>query len=261
MIEIVDSSDTASTGTYAVGTWGWVHYRHRLDTGVWRERGYTLRLMVDGRHLAYTEALCDRDDWEELARRDLDGIEPWLRTLRVLRGGPNVAGVDALSESAHAARSAASTLDDVNEWDVRLTDYAAEYADSLTSTATEDEITAARLDGNRLHFGTLAQLIIERLEADIRRSQVVALAAAPDPVAHPIPGRWEWPRPAFFSGIAEDAEFVAPYVMRHLLAGWKAVHDMKGNLLTAAETADVTKADMHTNTGLARTTIDRLLNA
>ncbi|WP_455355923.1 hypothetical protein [Streptomyces sp. SYSU K217416] len=259
MIEIVDSSDAGRAGVYAVGSWGWVYYRERYDTGVWKERGYTLRLMEDGRQIAYTEALCSRDEWEESARGDLDGIEPWLRTLRVLRGGPQAAGVERLGDSIRATRHAAEELADVDAWDAVMTDFLGEYADSLTSAATGDEISAARLDGSRLHYGTLARLMVERLESDIRRSQLVALAAAPDPAAHPIHERWELPRPEFFSGHAEDAKRVAPYVMWHLLAGWRATQDMKGNLLVAAETAGVTKTEMHTTTGLARTTIDRLL--
>jgi plasmid stabilization system protein ParE len=257
VIEIVDCRDADRTDVYAVGGWGWVHYREARDAGVWQERGYKLSLFEDGREIAYTEALCDWSDWEERAQEDLDAIELWLRVLRVLRGGPQAAGVEALAARIDAVRHAAEELAEVDEWGTDLTELLGEQADMLADRATKAETDAARRQDGRIHYGSLAQLVAKRLESDIRRSQLVALAAAPDFQDHPIPKRWEFPRPNFFSGIAEDAKRVAPYVMRNLLAGWKANQDMRDGLLTASDASGVTKTEMHALTGLARTTIDR----
>jgi len=265
-IRIVERAEPGRAGeVQAAARWGEIQYRsHNMDNGVWKAPGFVLRLVdAGGRMLARLDVECKRGEWDDIARAQLDAVEPWIPVLRALRGSGDTRGADGWSAEIERVRRAARELVEVDQGWASLDELLEAYQRDILRWATAEQIEAAAGGPAGVDHQRLAAAVERRLDWARGRVLLPALGAAPWPVAqHPIPRGWFFPDPGGSAPLDErDREYVAPYVGRMLLEAWRMATAQGDALVMFAHEAGVTKAAIHRASGIARTTINQRLGA
>lgn len=225
----------------AIGDLKWTE-----NDGTWQAPGVRLDLMDGPRRLAVCKLEVAASKAEERAAPVATGIQTWAKTLQAL------AIVDELR----------SQLGRVDSLMLQVEDEQASgcleptTVDEMLGLAQQDEVDSAQTAGGRNPLGLpLGRLVAARLRRQISRGLRLALAHAPSPVETPIHPAWEQPALAGMSG-----EPTVQYAARNLLAAWADVRDARDSLITwAVKDAEVERTTVQQLTGVARTTINRLL--
>jgi len=265
-IKIVERADPRRVGeVQAAARWGEVQYRpSNMGAEVRNAPGFVLRLVdAGGRMLARLDVECKHGEWDNIAREQLDAIEPWVPALRTLRGTADERGVDSWAAAIERVRRAARELEEVDQGWATVDDVLEQYRRELTHWATAEMLEDAAGGPAGIDHQRLATTVERRLDRIRGRVLLSALGAAPWPIAqHPIPRGWFFPDPGGSAPVDErDREYVAPYVARMLLEAWRLATAQGDTLVTFAHEAGVTKAAIHRASGIARTTINQRLGA
>lgn len=234
-----------ATGIYTIQTTGPQQWPSEHDTSVWQAPGVRLDLM-DGRHLlAVCKLECPPRDADELAARTTAGIEPWVPVLR-----HHLPPITTLREDLARV---SPLMDEVRAYAQIGYPEAPGVIDQILPYATDEEIASATLRGDAEPLGVpLAEQVITRLRRSIQAGLRILLAHAPDPVAHPLHPAWQQP--------GRGCEVTAQAVARELLAAWADIRASRDSLFTwAIGDAGLTRSEVQRTTGVARTTIDRML--
>ncbi|MET8502894.1 hypothetical protein [Streptomyces microflavus] len=225
-----------------------------------RAQGVAMRLQDGAVVLAEREAICSTyADARDRAEAAAQQVTPWASAItaaveadRLDRHADRVGREAGQSELWHAMHE---------RWnDNGALEQAQTYLQAIQHVATDDE-SATHPTATALAPVVQARL---RQTADVCRRQ--ALAAAPDLTAHPAPGAaWSVPAPytppQYIGAADEDQEELPTLLTVQLLRAWAldkpAVN--RDSLIRWAERSGVAKSDIHRLTGVARTTIDRIL--
>lgn len=210
--------------------------------------------------LAEREALCSTyADARGSAEVAAEQVTPWVSAVtaaveadRLDRLADYVGREAGQSELWHAMHE---------RWnDHGALDQAQAHLQAIQHVATDDE-TATHPTATALAPVVQARL---RQTADACRRQ--ALAAAPDLTAHPAPGAaWSVPAPyappRYIGAADEDQEELRTLIAVQLLRAWALDKPAvtRDVLIVWAERAGVAKSEIHRLTGVARSTIDRIL--
>ncbi|MEU4032334.1 hypothetical protein [Streptomyces anulatus] len=259
----VSENNTADegNGTRVLWRFGRLAWRTRYTPADAQEtgRGVALRLQHDSTVLGTCEALCSSavaaEEWAEKAAGE---IAPWVPAL--------IAAGEADRDDLHAERIAYETLrytaarDEYDNWrDQDDLERVEEHALVIRHLATDAE-SAEHSDPVRL-----AQVAGARLTLSAAAARRRALASVPDLAAHAEVGRG-WIAPDLrlstrYLPADEDQTELRAALAVNLLKGWALDKPAVGRdtLIVWAADAGISKAEISRLTGVARTTLDRVL--
>ncbi|WP_282797366.1 hypothetical protein [Streptomyces sp. CC224B] len=259
-LPVIDFGEEHPPGLHIART-GYAEFHTRAAhsrTRAWViDRGTAVYLHDGDTALAVAELIDDRDAQPRLQAAAIAEIAPWAQTIaHLIRSWALADRQDALASLLRARGYvdvySEGSFEVRREWDLEA------WTEKIRRLATDDD--PADLTGDDL--GAVIQVRLKRERAAAQQAAVAALPPASGGSLPPLTGTWELARgPRLPHAPQPWAEVVLPLLVQRWEDSDDPVLRHRDALVHWAVASGISKAELHRASGIARSTIDRVLES